>query len=168
VLGNTIEANGGAGVVISGGTGSDILSDAIFGNTGLAIDLGFNGATPNDTGDIDSGPNNYLNFPTITAAQQSAAAITIAGTYNGPANSTFTLDFYGSATTAGGRGQGQLLTGAITVHTDSSGNASFSATFAVTLPTGWVVSGIATDSNWDTSEFSPAVPWTAVTARRRR
>jgi titin len=167
VLGNTIYGNGGDGVAVSGGTGTDILDDAIYSNGGLAIDLGFNGPTPNHTGGV-SGPNNFQNFPLITNAAQSSTAITLSGTFNSAPNSAFTLDFYGAAAAKDGMGQAQFLIGTITVRTDSKGNASFNSTFALTLPARWIISGTATDTNGNTSEFSPAVAWTLVTTRRRR
>ncbi len=61
--GNIIAFNGGDAVFASGGTGNAILSNSIFSNTGIGIDLGADGATPNDTNDPDVGANNLQNFP---------------------------------------------------------------------------------------------------------
>jgi len=61
--------NGGSGV---GLTGVDSQNDKIAptwvaDNGGLPIDLGEDGATANDTGDGDGGPNTLLNYPVITS-----------------------------------------------------------------------------------------------------
>lgn len=69
LLGNNIAFNGGAGVAIQG-TGSEAVSvtyNSIHSNVGLGIDLGDDGPTPNDPGDVDSGANQLLNTPVITA-----------------------------------------------------------------------------------------------------
>ena len=54
--------------------------------------------TPNDPGDIDSGPNGL--YPVITLAQVNGADLLVTGTHNSAANTTFTLDFYASASAA--------------------------------------------------------------------
>jgi hypothetical protein len=73
---NTIANNGGAGVAVEALSGSTVIGsfiryNTIYGNGGLPVDLGSNGPTPNDPGDLDSGPNNYLNYPEITNASGS-------------------------------------------------------------------------------------------------
>ena len=62
--GNTIGHNNGAGISVTGTSSKDaLLGNSIFSNSGLGIDLGGNGVTPNDEGDSDTGPNELLNFP---------------------------------------------------------------------------------------------------------
>ena len=48
----------------------------IAANSGLPIDLNFDGHTPNDAGDGDAGPNTLLNYPVVT----SLVGTTISGT----------------------------------------------------------------------------------------
>ncbi|MDQ4043398.1 MAG: hypothetical protein M3118_06235, partial [Actinomycetota bacterium] len=68
---NRIAHNGQDGVFVEGGlaaVGNSVLSNFIFSNTGLRIDLGTSGVTNNDTDDPDTGANNLQNFLVITSA----------------------------------------------------------------------------------------------------
>ena len=66
--GNTIAFSTGIGVDVdaTAGTGNEIRFNSIFSNTGLGIDLGGDGVTLNNSAG-HTGPNNYQNFPVITA-----------------------------------------------------------------------------------------------------
>ncbi len=159
--GNIIANNGGAGVnvVDPGDTGlvvnNAILSNSIYGNAALGIDLGGNGVTMNHQGGLITGPNGYQNYPVLSSAVSSASQTTISGTLNGADSETFTIQFFSNTTAdPSGYGQGQTYLGSISVKTDSSGNATFSATFNFSLATGLAISATATDPNGNTSEFS--------------
>jgi hypothetical protein len=86
--GNAISGNGDEGVSIVEGTGNRVLSNFIFSNTGLGIDLFPDGITANDTDDPDTGANNLQNFPVITSAIRSNTTgfTTISGTLNSNPN----------------------------------------------------------------------------------
>ena len=148
--GNTI-ANNGVGVsVTNSGTGNGILGNSIFSNTGLGIDLGSDGVTPNDRGDADTGPNNLQNFPVLTAA---AGGVT--GTLNSTANTTFRVELFGNtACDSSGNGEGAAFLGAVSVTTDGSGNGSFPL---FSTPGGGFITATATDAGNNTSEFSACV-----------
>lgn len=155
---NTIASNGGKGVVV-GASLTDtsarvsIRGNSIYGNSGLGIDLGNNGVTPNDTDDSDTGPNGLLNFPVLTKVEH--GSVVVSGTYAGAPNQTYTLDFYTSQTgDASGYGPGQKWLGSDTVTTDASGSSTFTFTFGANIPAGQVIAATATDSNGNTSEFS--------------
>jgi hypothetical protein len=66
---NTITDMDAGGVIVSNSTGNTINGNAIFGNglsSGLNLDLGGDGPTPNDPGDADGGPNaanDFMNYP---------------------------------------------------------------------------------------------------------
>jgi hypothetical protein len=155
--GNVIAFNNGDGVFISSATsiGNSILSNAIHSNTGLGIDLGANGVTPNDIGDTDAGANNLQNFPVLTSVTSGGGGTSIEGTLNSSANTSFRIEFFSSsAGDASGNGEGQTFIGSATVATDASGNGSFTANFAVALPSTDVVSATATNALNNTSEFS--------------
>jgi hypothetical protein len=157
--GNVI-AHNSKGVVLAGpggfgtpaGAGNRFLGNRIFANAGPGIDLGDDGATANDPGDGDTGPNNLQNFPVLT----SAAGTTVTGTLNSTPGTSFRIELF--ATPAGGpSGAGQTFLGFTDVTTDAAGNAGFTATVAA-VPAGQGVAATATNSTTgDTSEFSSSV-----------
>ncbi len=70
--GNTIAFNVAAGVSVQSGTGDSILSNSIFSNGHLGIDLvaagdPSDGVTPNQPG-VRNGPNDLQNYPVIDSA----------------------------------------------------------------------------------------------------
>ncbi len=158
--GNTIANNTGDGIAISAGTGTSIRGNRIFNNGGLGIDLlGIDGVNINDAGDGDSGPNNLQNFPTLTTAKISGTDLTVNGTLNSTAGTTFNIDFYASVTADGsGHGEAERYLGSASVTTDGSGNATISALLSsVGVGVSEFVTATATDSNGNTSEFSLTV-----------
>jgi titin len=158
--GNVIANSGAAGVAVGlsssdSSAGNAILSNSIFANAGLGIDLGNNGVTPNTPGGPHTGPNDLQNFPVLSSAVTSGMQTTIAGTLNSTPSTSFTLQFFSNPTSdPSGHGQGQTLLDTITVTTDSNGNASFAATFSPAVAVGQVVTGTATDPSGNTSEFA--------------
>ena len=144
---------GGGGIVVESGTGNTILSNSIFSNVGLGIDLVRDGVTANDLGDGDTGANDLQNFPVLASVYKGSTIIE--GTLNSTPSTTFTLAFFSnSACDPSGHGEGESLLGSTMVTTDGSGDASFLVTFSTTLPTGTVITATATDPGNNTSEFS--------------
>ena len=145
-----------------GGTGNRISANFIFSNTGLGIDLGNNGVTPNDTGDGDLRANNQQNFPVLSSAN----ATTVTGTLNSTANTQFTLEFFLSPTAdATNFGEGQTFLGSLVVTTNGSGDANFNFTSPIALPNAQFIAATAIkNSNGDTSEFSQVRQILAPTA----
>ena len=157
---NTIAYSTGPGVIVGASTNdptfsrNGILSNSIFSNGGLGIDLNPRGVNPNDPGDADRGPNERQNFPVLT----SASGNTVAGTLNTTPNTTFRLEFFANTVAdPSGHGEGERFLGATNVTTDGSGNASFSFVSSIPLPSGQFVSSTATDPANNTSEFSRVV-----------
>ncbi|MEX2663549.1 MAG: hypothetical protein WD227_16580, partial [Vicinamibacterales bacterium] len=110
--GNVIAGNGGPGVGVTGpDTQAAILSNRIFQNAGLGIDLGANGVTVNDPGDGDSGPNGLLNHPTLVSANRNATAGTtvIPVTFTAAPGVTYRLQFFTNAACDGTHGEGAQL-----------------------------------------------------------
>jgi len=144
------------------GTGNALMSNAIFSNGSLGIDLGGEGVTLNDLGDSDAGPNDLQNFPVVTSVTQVALGNTlltaIQGTLNSEAATAFRLEVFANNLCWGvdpnNYGEGEQFVGSTEVTTDSSGNATFAITVP-RVPTGDFITATATNlrSN-NTSEFS--------------
>ena len=163
--GNTIAFNVGAGVAVSnasGGantTGVTILSNAIFSNGHLGIDLGDDGVTPNTPGGPHSGPNDLQNSPVLLASASLDSQTAVKGTLSGAPNTTFTLQFFANAVPdPSGYGQGQVLIGTMPVTTDGNGEASFQLSFPLVPASTAYMAATATDPMGNTSEFSDDVP----------
>jgi hypothetical protein len=157
--GNTIAHNGGNGVTITSGASNPILSNSIFSNQRLGIDLGNNGPTANDHCDQDgapaNSPNRLRNFPTLTSTTSSGGSTTIAGTLDSRANTTFRLEFFANEACDGtGFGQGKTFIGSTSVTTDGNCAASFNVSLPVAVSPGQVVTATSTDPDGNTSEFS--------------
>ncbi len=154
---NTIAFNSLAGIaVVNNSTGNAILSNSIYSNSRLGIDLGGDGVTPNAPGGPHSGPNRLPELPVaLNLAGGSAASTTISGTLNSTPDTAFTIQFFSSPTAdPSGYGQGQTYLGELTaVRPTPSGNASF-LFLAPVSSLGQFISATATDSGGNTSEFS--------------
>jgi hypothetical protein len=182
--GNRVAYNGGDGVVVSNLDGTltatTILSNSIFSNVGLGINLCASGVevdlavgifkcldatavTPNDSLDTDTGPNNLQNYPVLSsAAVSSSGSVTIQGILTSAPGDAFTIQFFSnSGCDPSLHGEGQKFLGSTVLATNAAGIV----TFTVTLPGPVVmcsstVTATATDSAGNTSEFSPCRPVT--------
>lgn len=117
---NIIAYNRSNGILVSDGTGNAIRRNSIYLNTKLGIDLGGNGATANDAGDADSGPNNLQNFPEIRSATLFDGTLTLALRVSSDAAnsaSPLTLEFF----LANPNGPNNLI---MATATDAAGNTS--------------------------------------------
>ena len=167
-----IIAGNNVGIGVSGAatTGNALLSNSIYGNTNLGIDLGANAVTPNDAGDGDTGANNLQNFPVLTSARTNGSnQLILVGTLNTTANMQFRIEFFANTAQDGtGYGEGQRYLGFVNVTTDGSGNATISTTLTATVAVSEFVSATATKSNagftafTDSSEFAQNVTATAT------
>lgn len=160
LAGNVIAYNNGPGVVVASETGNAVRRNSIFSNFGSGIELGFEGVTPNDPGDSDTGPNLLQNFPLLTSVVSNGSSTTIHGTLNSTPNTTFQIDFYSNAACdPSGNGEGEKVFNAFNndteVTTDANGNATINTIFPIELAAGRVLTATATDPQGNTSEFSP-------------
>jgi hypothetical protein len=142
--GNTIAFNFDDGVQINGATstGNGILSNRIFANGGLGIDL------------VD-GANNNQNAPVLTSLTITSTGVVVQGTLSSMPATSYLIQFFLDAP-GNSAINGELL-GATTVLTDGNGNASFSVALAVNVPAGDGVVATATDPANNTSKFSNEV-----------
>ncbi len=139
--------------------GNAILSNSIYGNAALGIDLGSDGVTAEYPGRAAiRARTTCRTTPCWIVPSTSGQGTTIRGTLNDAQSTVFTLQFLSDPTAdLSGHGQGRTLLGTITVTIDGSGNASFTATFSTSVAAGQVVSATATDPDGNTSEFSQDV-----------
>jgi len=133
-------------------TGNRILSNSIFSNAGLGIDLNDDGPTANDPGDKDTGPNNLQNKPALSSAKKSATGTTTGrGTLNSTPGKTFNVQFFSDPS---GTDEGKTLLGSMSVTTNGTGNVSFTFSTKKTIRLGQNITATATGPGGNTSEFS--------------
>jgi uncharacterized repeat protein (TIGR01451 family) len=174
IQGNMIAFNAAGtfdtGVNVLSGTGNAILSNSIFSNEGLGIDLfggveDANGVTENDAGDGDGfeGNGNFLqNYPVLTSAI-SGNSTTIQGTLNSMSDTTYRIEFFSNvACDPSGFGEGQTFIGFTDVTIIANNMATFNVTLPTTVPAGQFITATATDPNGNTSEFSRCIQVTGV------
>lgn len=175
---NRISGSFGSGISVRDADSqrNSIRGNAIHGNVGLGIDLGGDGRSKNDLGEVgrspdaDVGPNGLVNFPVGIRADFDGVNTHISGLVDAggslPAPAELTVDIYASATPhASGFGGSEVYLGEASVvsgatpsgEPDGTGlPASFVLTLHGPLPSGLVyISATASDSQGATSEFSP-------------
>lgn len=164
---NTIAYNGDDGVTVEGtATRNSVVRNLILVNgtstDDLGIDLGADGVTGNDSEDGDTGPNELLNHPLVTAA--SATDGTVTWTLEGLPSADYRLEFYASIICDGsGSGEGQRYLGSVNIATNGKGLAAGTTATATPPAAGEHVAMTATRRTFvgpipllhDTSEFSP-------------
>jgi CSLREA domain-containing protein len=135
VTDNVVAFNGDAshpdnGVeVIKSGTatpvGNRILSNSIFSNQALGIDLSNSGSggREQDPKDPHTGANNLQNFPVITSATSTGTTTTVTGTLNSKPRKTFTIQLFFNPA---GSDEGKTFLGQVQKKTNSQSKASFS------------------------------------------
>lgn len=157
--GNTIAFNNLSGINLLGGTQNAILSNSIFSNTVLGIDVSDDaGITPNDPCDADTGANNLQNFPDLTSATSGGGNTAIQGSLNSTASTQFRIEFFSNSVCDGsGNGEGAVFIGSTVVTTDPACVAPFNVNLPVSVAAGQSITATATDLQNNTSEFSHCV-----------
>ncbi len=124
----SVAHNAGAGLFADDAVTVDVVSGSFGSNGGLGIDLAPRGVTPNDALDADSGPNELLNKPVLTAATLSGSTATVTGTLDSTPNTQSEVHFYiTDSCDSSGFGEGLALPTFVSVTTDASGHAAFTS-----------------------------------------
>jgi hypothetical protein len=161
--GNTIAFNGKGVVVGSSSTDTSTHRDSIegnriFANTGLGIDLGNDGPTPNGVNPREFA-NAGQNAPLITGLTLNS----VAGTLASVANTTYRIELFATPV-RGTVNQGQVLLRTVNVTTDATGHVDFTAPVSA-LPPRSIFTATATNlTTGDTSEFSPVGAQVLITS----
>jgi Cadherin-like/Cadherin domain/Right handed beta helix region len=141
------------GVVVGGSATSATISRNTMDGVGQLIDLGSDGITSNDLGDVDLGPNGFQNAPVLSAVITDALTqIRLVGSFNGEANKSFTVEVYEHGSVAMNVRSRYL--GSFAMTSDASGNASFNTTLAGAFSAGTLFSLTATDVSVSTNQPS--------------
>lgn len=164
--GNTIAFNGqgttGAGVQLVGTVRRNaILSNRIFGNAGLGINLG-NGPTPYHSPpqappEQAVGPNDWANYPSLFIAFTDGVMTTANGSLRGMPGRDYTVQFFWTnSPDSSGFGEGERYLGQASVKTNTDGVAVFALPFDSDAVGGFLTA-TATDEDGNTSEFAMTV-----------
>ncbi len=154
---NWIAHNGRSGIAVDGIADGNVFSvNSIYANLALGIDLGTDGATPNDIGDMDSGPNQLLNSPTILQAASNSVQVQLAGSFTSTPSTDFRFEFFASSSQLQSTGQGKVFIGSLETSTDPDGQVSWWVEFPASVTLSDTITATATSSGPGTSEFSAA------------
>lgn len=153
--GNIIAYNGGNGITVM--TLDEIYntfsSNSIYNNAGLGIDLFPSGSTMNDAGDVDSGPNELMNYPEIVSVVNipSTTDWIVSGTLDNNTPTGVKVELFKAEINGSGNAQGKVFLGSCL----ANGYGNWKDTLSG-LSLSDVLVSTATDLNGNTSEFSLA------------
>src|SRR5262249_26187259 len=146
------------GIKVLSGNGHTVANNSIYSNGGIGIDLNGDGVTANDAKDVDTGPNNLQNKPTLTSPTFNGLTASVTTNLNSTPNHTFRITFYANTTCDQNEGRNVIAT--VSKTANSSGDiAAFSQQLPVTSGRpGRSITATATDitvvTPEPTSEFS--------------
>lgn len=159
VVGNIIAFNYLTGVAVTQTAVNNTISrNSIFSNNMLGIDLGVryhgDGVTPNDPGDGDAGPNNFMNYPVLLSARTTRGRLIVKGRIDTPRPWTVRIEFFANPVPLpggdpSGHGEGKIFLGQVKPNRPGR----FTAALPAVKP-GTLVTATATDVHGNTSEFS--------------
>ncbi len=164
--GNTVAYNAQQGIIIGNSTsdmtaqGNGILSNNIFNNGEIGIDLGnFSLPLDNHKGSPSKGPNHFQNYPIIDQVVIENQGTLVNGTLNSVPNSQFIIQFFANQRNVTDITEGEKFLGNVQVQTDSMGFCRFEDVKLPLVDKNSFISATATVFNnnipGDSSEFSP-------------
>lgn len=152
--GNVIAYHDSCGVAVKdNNTFNNIISgNSMYENSLMGIDIFPEGPNTNDAGDVDSGPNELMNFPVISHAAYNASngMVWVYGNLDTetPENAVVEL-FVATPDSIINHGEGQVYLGS--TFCDVTGNWMF---YGPGISDGMLMTATATSANGSTSEFS--------------
>lgn len=143
------------GVLVAGDDAlrNSIRGNAIYANTGTAIDLGEDGVTLNDPLDGDTGANELQNHPVISFVSD-APNTEVFGRLSSAADAFYALEFFASPSAGADTREGKTLIHTLDLTTNADGEAAFHFTLPYAIDSSHDVTATATDAAGNTSEFS--------------
>lgn len=164
-LGNTVVNSTWVGISVVDSLRVRLQGNLVHHNVEYPIDLSPNaGTTLNDALDIDQGPNERQNFPTVMTAAVNGANLQLTGMLDSKRNGSYQVELYHTSACHGsGYGQAETYLGETTVLTDGLGHGTFS-TLINNAPVSGFVTAIVTDAAGNTSEFGPCLAMGAANA----
>ena len=150
---NWISNNGPVGIQVihESSSGNAISNNYITNHSLLALDLGGDGPTPNDTLDFDTGPNQLQNYPFIEFVAVSSNRTQIAGKLESTPNSTFQIELFGQQAGVLGNSFAAIINGT----TDSQGMAYWLYDQPSGIAPSTMVYATARNASSSQSEISP-------------
>lgn len=156
---NRIGFNGGSGIATNNTvSGVAWFQNLMYGNGDIGIDLGNNGPTANDPGDVDEGPNRLQNFPVIQQVILDSQAFppTLTISYRVDSNSGASgyplfVDFYWSDVDESA--QGRFFLGTDFAYSNPNALRTITLNFIDGVPGGWLTA-TALDQDRNTSELA--------------
>jgi hypothetical protein len=152
---NLVAYNKRCGIFDSTGSRNAFLSNLIYSNDSLGIDLAPRGITPNDLLDADNGANGLQNFPILDSADIGTESVRIRGRMYGAPNTEYALEFFTNELPHPLHfGQGSTYLGQGSVTCGSTGEGDISVTIPASVGISQIITATATGPDLSTSEFS--------------
>lgn len=148
---NHIAHNASGGIYVNFDARRNRLSgNALHDNGPYGIDLGSDGPTANDLGDLDAGPNDLMNYPVVDTAAASASGTWIHGKLDAIDPATCTVELFHNPTPPfGGVVEAEVFLGVVTP--DALGRFALAVDLDLS---GRAITATATDAEGNTSELS--------------
>jgi hypothetical protein len=161
ITGLEITAFAQDGIAVTAGNNIDLRGNEIYANGGLGIDLGNDGLTADDVGDVDTGPNSRQNHGFLSSAFLNSAgtSMTVSGYGSGGTPfTTYRIDAYSNtACDSSDFGEGQFLLSSFNLTSDAMGEVSATGTLAAPVSGSFLSYKTTNLTTNETSEFANCI-----------